>query len=191
MFRIDEFGTASGYIDDPTDSSWTKVAVGFRGNVKNHGCGAIAIYNVLRSYSSKITIDKVLSNLRLMYGSKIYNNIGVVGISPFSVTNYLRSKFWFVRTAGPITYLWGVKAELSGAVIVLYQNKGWNAPLHYVAGIKTGGGAGGSFRFYNDNHYKDKYGVTPISIWKYIDLLKAKGCKLLCMWGVSGKLGWW
>ena len=136
-------------------------------SVKDNGCGAIAIYNVLHSYSSKITINKVLSNLRWMYGSIVYNNIGLVGISPFSVSKYLKSKFWFLHTAGPITYLWGIKAELSGAVIVLYQHKGWNSSLHYVAGIKTGDGAGGSFRFYNDSYYTTKYGTKSISVWKY------------------------
>ena len=60
-----------------------------------------------------------------------------------------------------------------------------------MAGIKTGGGAGGSFIFYTDSYYKKKYGKKPISIWKYIELLRKKGCKLLLFWGVAGKLGWW
>ena len=189
--RIDKYGNASGYIDDQNDPSWKRVAVGFWGNVKDNGCGAIAIYNVLRSYSSNITINTVLSNLRWMYGSVIYNNIGLIGISPVSVTNYLRRKFWFLCKASSITFLWGIKAELSGAVIVLYQHRGWNSSFHYVAGIKTGSGYGGSFRFYNDRYYKDRYGVKSISIWKYIDLLKANGCKPLMLWGVAGKFGWW
>ena len=189
--RIDKYGNASGYIDDQNDPSWKRVAVGFWGNVKDNGCGAIAIYNVLRSYSSNITINTVLSNLRWMYGSVIYNNIGLIGISPVSVTNYLRRKFWFLCKASSITFLWGIKAELSGAVIVLYQHRGWNSSFHYVAGIKTGSGYGGSFRFYNDRYYKDRYVVKSISIWKYIDLLKANGCKPLMLWGVAGKFGWW
>ena len=188
VFGIDEWGFASGYIDNQNDASWKKVAVGFWGNVKDNGCGAIAIYNVLRSYSSKITINKVLSNLRWMYGSIVYNNIGKIGISPTSVTGYLRSKFWFLHTAGPITYLWGIKTELSGAVIVLYQHKGWNSSLHYVAGIKVGGGVGGTFNFYNDTYVQK---TQRLSIWKYIDVLKKNGCKLLLFWGVSGKFGWW
>lgn len=97
----------------------------------------------------------------------------------------------FKHKAGPVTYLWGIKAELSGAIIVLYQHKGWKSSFHYVAGIKTGGGVGGSFRFYNDNYYKKKYGTTSISIWKYIDLLKENGCKLLLFWGVALKSGRW
>ena len=189
--RIDTFGTSSGYISNQEDKSWKSVAVGFWGNVKDNGCGAIAIYNVMHSYSQKITIKKVLSNLRWMYGSIIYNNIGVIGISPASVTRYLSSKFLFVRTAGAITYLWGIKAELSGAVIVLYQHKGWDSSLHYVAGIKTGGGAGGRFRFYNDAYCEKEYKTKSISIWTYIDLLKENGCKPLMLWGVSGKKGWW
>ena len=60
-----------------------------------------------------------------------------------------------------------------------------------VAGIKVGGGTGGSFRFYNDSYYKQRYGSKAISIWQYIDLLKANGCKLVMFWGVSGKKGWW
>ena len=121
----------------------------------------------------------------------MYNNLGVIGISPASATRYLASKFLFNYTAGPITYLWGIKAELSAGIIVLYQHKGWNSPLHYVAGIKTGSGVGGKFRFYNDFYYKKKYGTKSISIWKYIDLLKENGCKPLLFWGVAGKLGWW
>ncbi len=189
--RIDEFGTSSGYIDNQDNSSWKSVAVGFWGNVKDNGCGAIAIYNILYSYSKKITITKVLSNLRLVYGSFLYNNIGVIGISPASVTLYLASKFIFKYTGGPITTFWGIKAELSDGIIVLYQHKGLISPLHYVAGIKTGGGVGGSFRFYNDDYYKKKFGTKSISIWKYLDLLKENGCKPLLFWGVSGKLGWW
>ena len=90
-----------------------------------------------------------------------------------------------------ITYLWGIKAELSTPIIVLYQHKGWNSSLHYVVGIKTGSDAGGRFIFYNDSYYRKKYNKNSISIWKYIDLLKENGCKLIKFWGVYGKKGWW
>ena len=63
-----------------------------------------------------------------------------------TIKYYLADRFVFKHKAGPVTYLWGIKAGLSGAIIVLYQHKGWNSSLHYVAGIKTGGGVGGSFR---------------------------------------------
>ena len=191
IFKVDSFGNDSGYITNQYDYYWKNIPVGFGGNVRDNGCGAIAIYNILHSYSNKITFYKVLSDLKWKYGSIIYNNIGLFGISPMSVTNYLENKFILVYTAGPITYLWGIKSELSGGVIVLYQHKGWNTPLHYVAGIKDGSGYGGSFRFYNDMYYTKKYGKKPISIWKYIDLLKENGCKPLLFWGVACKIGWW
>ena len=107
--RNDVLGTNSGYINNQNEPMWKNVAVGFWGNVKDNGCGAIAIYNI----------------------------------------------------------------------------------LHYVAGIKIRNATGGCFRFYNDDYYSGKYGTNPISIWKYIDLLKQKGCKILAFWGVAGKLGWW
>ena len=193
ILGIDELGMYSGYIDDQNSSYLRRFAVGFWGNVYDNGCGAIAIYNVLYSYSKKIKLENVLSNLRWMYGSFVYNNIGKLGISPGSVTRYLASKFWFKYTSGPNTYLWGIKAELSGAIIVLYQHKRWNSSLHYVAGIKNGSGSyGGSFRFYNcEDSYKKKYGNNSISIWKFIDYLRGNGYKPMMFWGVAGKLGWW
>ena len=82
-----------------------------------------------------------------------------------------------------------MKAEFSGGVIVLYQHKGWNSPLHYVAGISTGHDvAGGSFYFYNDNYVSCN---EAMSIPRYINYLKKAGCKLLYLICVSGKrLGW-
>ena len=196
VMRSDEEGmtpgyTSSGYIDDQSDPVWKKYRMGFWGSVYYNGCGPIAIYNILHSYSKKITFKKVMSNLRWLYGSVIYNNIALIGITPFSITRYLASKFWFKYTAGPITYLWGIKAELSSSVLVFYQHPGWNSSFHYVAGNKTGGGVGGSFRFYNDYYYTKRYGARSISIWQYIDLLRENGCKPLYMWGVAEKLGWW
>ena len=194
VMRCDEEGmtpgyTSSGYIDDQLDPVWKKYRMGFLGNVFDNGCGPIAIYNILHSYSKKITFKKVMSDLRWLYGSVIYNNIALIGITPFSITRCLASKFWFRYTAGPITYLWGIKAELSSSVLVFYQHSGWKSPFHYVAGIKVGDGVGGSFIFYNDGDRTNQY--EPISIWKYLDRLKKDGCKPLYMWGVAGKKGWW
>jgi len=200
--KVDTMGNQSDYIDNQEDPSWKNIKVGFWGNVRDNGCGAIAIYNILHSYSPGITIFHVLSNLRWKYGSlidhplalkglSIYNNIGLIGIAPTSITNYLKSHFFFTYVASSITYLWGIKAELSGGIIVLYQYKGLTSSLHYVAGIKTGDGEGGSFRFYNDLYYTNKYGTKSISIWKYIDLLKEEGCKPIAFWGVAGKKGRW
>ena len=191
VIRVDNHGTASSYIDNQDDVSWKNVQFGFWGNVYYNGCGAIALFNVLHAYSKKITFNSVLTQLRFTPGSIIYNNLGVIGTSPAAITSHLSRRFLFLHTAGPITYLWGIKAELSGAIIVLYQNKGWNAPLHYVAGINYGNNYGGSFRFYNDSKYRKKYGNIRMSIWEYIDFLRQNGCKPLLFWGVAGKIGWW
>lgn len=78
--------------------------------------------------------------------------------------------------AGPFTYLWGIKAELSEAVIVIYGWKGGR--MHTVAGISTGrGGEGGSFKFYNTNN-KEIDG-KEMSIWTFIKKLKDDDCKPL------------
>ena len=101
--------------------------------------------------------------------------------------------------AGPVTSLWGIQAELSGAVIVLYAHtdeKGLNKlSMHYVAGISTGnGGVGGSFRFYNvgllDKNNRDVDG-REMSIWGFLDVLELRGKTPVMMIGVAGKKGWW
>ena len=185
---IDVDGRAPKYINNQRDSSIANIKWGLLGNTAKNGCGWVSVYNIMASHSSKVTYQSVITGLTLVGGVL---GLGKLGANPVGITTYLRLKFWLVHIEGPITYLWGIKAELSSAVIVLYQHKGWNASLHYVAGIKTGGGVGGSFRFYNDQYYAKKYGNKSISIWRYIDLLKANGCKLIMFWGVSGKKGWW
>ncbi|MBE5928287.1 MAG: hypothetical protein E7267_02790 [Lachnospiraceae bacterium] len=182
---IDEDGEASKYINDQSDSSIRNIKWGLYGKTGPNGCGWVAVYNVMVSYSNKITYRYVIDGLGLAGGVL---GFGKLGTAPGAITRYLKSKFWFVRTAGPITNLWGIKAELSGCVIVLYQHRGWNGNLHYVAGIKVGGGVDGKFDFYNDPYTKGK---RRISIWKYIDILKKNGCKILMFWGVAGKKGWW
>lgn len=87
--------------------------------------------------------------------------------------------------------IWKIKAELSRGVIVLYQHKGWNSSLHYVAGIRTNNKVGAKFRFYNDPYYIEEYGSEPVSMKKYIKLLRDNGCKLIAFWGVVVKKGWW
>lgn len=185
---IDKNGEDPSYINNQNDNNVKNIKWGLAGNTWANGCGWIAVYNVMLSYSKKITYQYVINGLTLAGGVL---GFGKLGADPRGITKYLKSKFWFVYTAGPITYLWGIKSELSGGIIVLYQHKGWNSSLHYVAGIKVGGGTGGSFRFYNDSYYKQRYGSKAISIWQYIDLLKANGCKLVMFWGVSGKKGRW
>jgi len=124
-----------------------------------------------------------LSDLRWKYGSIIYNNIGVIGISPSSIVNYMRSKFWFVFTAGPSTYWWRAKSELSKAVIILYANKDWNG-LHYIAGIR----GDTSYNFYNCQYISSG---KKTNIPTLLSKLKEKKCKPLYFIGVSEKYWWW
>ena len=181
-------GTEPGYINDQEDPSVAKIKWGLLGNTKYNGCGWVAVYNVMHSYSSKITYNYVIRHLDLCGGVLA---LGKLGASPSGITAFLNTRFWTVNRIGPITRWWGMLAEMSGAVIVLYQHKGWKSSLHYVAGIKTGEGVGGRFRFYNDYYYTKAHKNASISIWDYIDLLKKNGCKLLMIWGVATKAGRW
>ena len=101
---------------------------------------------------------------------------------------YLRWKFFRVRySLGPITYLWGILAELSDAIIVAYWRKEDNAG-HYVAGIRCGGGEGGLFKFYNADWEAKK---RSMSIWGYLNEMKRNNSIPLCLIGVSLKKGKW
>jgi hypothetical protein len=188
---IDVDGYAPKYINNQYDSykidgkKMKDISFGF-GNIAANGCGVIAAYNVLLSRSSKIKFNDVKNGIIWRGG---LNAGGLLGVNPWALANYMRSKFWFVYTAGPITYLWGIKAELSESVIVLYKNAK-SLSMHYVAGIGTGnGGVGGSFRFYNTG-YSDIDG-KEMSIWKFIDKIKSKGNTPMYFIGVYGKKGWW
>jgi len=161
------------------------ISFGF-GNIAANGCGVIAAYNVLSSRSSKVKFNNVKKSIICRGG---LNAGGLLGVNPGALVNYMKSKFWCVYTDGPITYLWGIKAELSESVIVLYNNSK-SLSMHYVAGIGTGNwGVGGSFRFYNTD-YSDIDG-KEMSIWKFIDKIKSKGNTPMYFIGVYGKKGWW
>jgi RHS repeat-associated protein len=166
------------------------ISLGF-GNIADHGCGVIAAFNLILSRSSKVTFNNVKRGLIWRGG---LNAGGFLGINPFVIANYMRSKFWFVFTAGPITFLWGVKAELSESVIVLIKWSG-KGGMHYIAGIGTGnGGKGGSFKFYNtgikDSADNSIDGVE-MSIWTFLDYVEAYGATPIFFIGVKGKKGWW
>lgn len=161
------------------------------GNIAANGCGVIAAYNVLLSKSSKVKFNDVKNGI-IWIGA--LNAGGLLGIKPNGLELYMRTKFWSVIAAGPITYLWGIKAELSSAVIVLIKWKG-TLGMHYIAGIGTGhGGVGGSFRFYNTG-LVDKNGKPidkkEMSIWDFLNCVKQQGATPIYFIGVSGKLGWW
>jgi len=158
---------------------------GTKGNIADNGCGIIAAYNVLLHYSSSISFSSVLNALKKRGGPIIQR--GKMGLNPFSLTNYLRTKFWNVKTASSWTYLWGIKAELSECVIVLYALSKFNG-AHYIAGINTGlTREGGSFKFYNFDNKSQKYR----SIWTIIDEIRKGGGTPIAFWGVKNKKGRW
>lgn len=168
----------------------SEVSWGLLGNIASNGCGVIAAYNVLLSTDSNTNFGKVKNQLEA-YGAALA--FGKLGASPFALAQYMRSKFWFVHTAGAFTYLWGAKAELSQSVIVLIK-WGDGLQMHYIAGIGTGtGGKGGSFRFYNSG-LRDKKGKSidgkSMSIWTFLDYVKSNGATPEYLIGVSCKK-WW
>jgi len=166
------------------------------GNVFDNGCGIIAAYNVLHSYSSKITFSSVFNSFNNPLAFTL--GVGVAGIDPVYLTGYMSMHFWLTLPAGPDTYLWGIQAELSGAVIVLVRWEG-SLRMHYFAGISTGnGGVGGSFKFYNTG-LKDEKGDfidgRTMSIWDLLDVMKNghedTRAQPIMLIGVAGKKGWW
>ncbi len=185
---VDKNGLAPGYINDQWDKSVKDIKWGLLGKTGPNGCGWIAVYNVMRSYSNKITYKYVINGLTLAGGVLA---LGKLGVNPIGVTIYLSQKFWIVYNASYSSTFWKMRSKFSNAIIILYQRKGWNAPLHYVAGIKIKKNGNGLFRFYNDSYYTQKYKGKAISVGDYINLLKSNGCKLIMFWGVSGKKGWW
>ncbi len=136
-------------------------------------------------YNSNINFGDVLNELLWMGGPL---GMGKLGTQWSIMTKFLCKKFWVVHTASSWTYLWGIKAELSKCVIVLFKWAGLTG-MHFIAGIGTGNGdVGGSFKFYNTGLGIDK---QKVSIWKLIDVIKQKGGTPFAFWGVSGKKGWW
>lgn len=166
------------------------IPLGF-GNISANGCGVIAAYNVLLSRSSKVKFNDVKNSIIWLRG---LNAGGIMGVNPIALSYYMKLKFWCVYTAGPSTYLWGIKAECSQSVIVLIK---WGGGLcmHYIAGIGTGQrDVGGSFKFYNSGLI-DKNGKSidgkAMSIWSFLGYVRANGATPIYFIGVSGKKGWW
>ena len=162
------------------DISW-----GLMGNIADNGCGVIAAYNVLLTFSSKIEFEQVYDGILWRNGPLLF---GALGVNPIALIEYLKTKFFSVTVSGPITYLWGIQAELSEAVIVLYKHD--DLSMHYVAGLGNTGGVGGSFRFYNAEPDVAK-SSERLSIWKFNDKLNVKKFMPIMLIGVSGKKGWW
>ena len=131
-----------------------------------------------------LNIPTVVWGINLLY-NYLFNN----GVSVFSMISYLQTKFWWVSYSFLNTYLWGIRSELAGAIIVAYwRNKSKNG--HYIAGIKCGGGVGGRFCFYNTLDDGDKIKGT-MSIWRLLDIFKEKKYTPLALIAINSKKGKW
>ena len=175
------FVDSSGrYIDDQKHSFYSSYRVGLYGNVANNGCGIVAVYNVLYSYRYNINFLTVCNTLSQQ---NLYNTVGLGGITPGSIINYLYSKFRTVYVSSGFNInSWIRAANASGAIIVWYQNPGAFSPLHYVAGVSVG--RYGKWNFYNDA-YLIKNKTKNISISQYINILLTNNYKPLMIIGVS------
>ena len=193
---IDSGGYKPKYINDQRNDyeidgkKMKDISFGL-GNIASNGCGIIAAYNVLLSRSSRVKFNNVKNDIIWRGG---LNAGGLLGVNPKALKCYMRSKFRFVHTSGPVTFLWGIKAELSESVIVLIK-WGGGLEMHYIAGIGTGNDrAGGSFKFYNTGLFDERrrsIDGREMSIWTFLDYVKSNGATPIYFIGVSGKKGWW
>lgn len=137
-------------------------------NIKDGGCGVIAMYNVL------VGLDHKINFARLIYDNEDNALLDATfGTSPIGIKNAL-SKYGFEVTE---EYDVNEKTDISDcdAVIHLYF---YGARAHYVAGISDGKGR---FYFYNDSDVKndeplywDEYlPMVSNGTWNYL-LLKIK-----------------
>lgn len=184
-------GEAPSYINNQNDNNVKNIKWGLSGNTGANGCGWIAVYNVMLSYSKKITYQYVINGLTSAGGVL---GFGKLGADPRGITKYLKSKFWFVYTAGPIIYLWGIKSELSGGIIVLYQHKGWNSSLHYIAGIKEGMRGRALFCFHNSDVYDSRHVTIDnrlMSFQTFVDYVYQQKASIITIIVVRQKIGRW
>ena len=191
---IDALGYEADYIRNQNAFPYKNMKLTKNTTVGKMGCGAVAVYNVLHNYSKKINFKKMIPQLlnipTVVWGINLfYNYFFNNGVSIFSMISYLKTKFWWVSYSFFNTYLWGIRSELAGAIIVAYWRK-YNNSGHYIAGIKCGGGTGGRFCFYNTGGDGDKINGT-MSIWRLLDILKQKSYVPLCIVAVASKKGWW
>ena len=184
----DVFGDKPEYIISAQNSetmvdgkSMKDISFGF-GNIAKNGCGVIAAYNVIASYGTEITFNRVKNGV-IIFGGLLF--FGALGSNPFAIRNYLMTYFGLVTSAGPLTYTWGIIAELSEAVIVLLA---YSDTWHYVAGISDGGSKyGGSFKFYNTGIKSKNKSIDGVSmsIWEFIEYAKVDGGVPLYIIGVN------
>ena len=196
----DDSGFDAGYITRQSAEPYGSMKLSRNVTVGEAGCGAVAVYNVLHSFSKKVNFKQILPvimnapptvgpmGLIPVFGpvNWLYNRIGKNGVSIFSIITYLKWKFFWVRySLGSFTYFWGIMAELGSAIIVAYMRPDGG---HYVAGIKCGEGVGGVYQFYNSDWVNER---KKLSIWQYLDIMKKNKTKPLAIISVSLKKGWW
>lgn len=174
------FVDSSGrYIESQWNPLYSSFKVGLYGNVGRNGCGIVAVYNVLYSYRHNINFTTICNTLSQQ---NLYNTVGLGGITPGSIINYLYSKFRTVYVSSGFNInSWIRAANASGAIIVWYQHPNIWDGLHYVAGVSQG--RHGRFKFYNESRVCD-YPVMTISA--FTSTLLNYGCKMLMIIGVSG-----
>ncbi len=176
------------YIDRQSSPYVKDIAWGTMGNTKDNGCGWISVYNILTSQSNNITTDLVISEMT-DYNAPFF--FGLLGANPFAMKRYLATKFQDVSMSFFDRTLWALKSNNKDGVIILYQGKDLFSPLHYVAGIPTGG------KDINDTSYFNFYNTGKVSCYseytvdEYLNILKDSGCKLIMFITVDGKIGQW
>ena len=161
------------------------------GNIADHGCGVIAAYNVLAAENKNLSFNKVKNEIIARGG---LNAAGLWGTTRSSLVRFMRSKYWIAYTADVITTFWGIKAEMSDAVIILIK---WEKleGLHYISGISTGKNSnrGGSFVFYNSG-LLDRNGNSidgkAMSIWTFLEYVKINNATPLYFIGGANRREW-
>lgn len=171
----------------------SNIKFGSSSNIAASGCGVIAAFNVLRSFSSAITFTKVLNSLQ---GGALLGGKG--GLAPWALSNYLRNMFQIVESSiSTFNYSkWKAIGERAASVIILitwYKKSdlriSW-AGMHYFAGIGNGAG---KFRFFNTGLKLNGNPLprTLFSIAQIWDIIRQNDASPDMIWGVSRPRGNW
>lgn len=174
------------YIDSQTDDTVIEdrklgdIVYG-DGTIADNGCGVIAVYNIMRSKSEKVSFTSVKDEM-IHYGS-LHTN-GLFGTNPFALIEYLQSQFGEVSVSGANPERWSQKAQAAEALILLYRLP-HAFVMHYVGGIRT---CAGKFRFYNSLPAPCSKALT---LNEFLSYLQTEDCTPLLFIGVSGKKSGW
>lgn len=129
------------FIKDQGEFDSTLSTFGFKGNLVNHGCGAIAMYNVMHSMGDNITFKRIVTDMIKESGENVYtymieesgeklyahtgtetypvNFHGTLGTNPFYINKYMERC--------------GYKVRCRDAVDVLLENYNINSHDAYIA----------------------------------------------------------